>query len=984
MVSAVRLWVRADVFQAAKLRLTGSAGILASLCAVADVVVTTKAVEDDVSFAYTINSEGDITSKSPSYLGQGTTVCAKNLFKNLPVRKQYHNIAKKKKDELKRVEDLLIAYGLVRPDVRISLRHNKELLWQKVILPDTASTLQSVLGKSAMGQMEWKIDKQEDPQMEIKICLPKPGSDVSLVSRSSPDRSFLFVNGRPVQVKEIDKLIRQYYSNCHACDITRHPVYYVSITLPPSAVDVNLEPNKTTVMTTNMTLLHDRLEGILLYIYGPLDQAPSWRYRNADDKENKTGALQSDGESHKLVVQYEKHSMNGSEQPGMHSDSKADRDKTCSGVSAPHTPFLQDSTHLGSESSVIDKLVNDLVVHICTEKSVHDIEHLPENKNQRNHDLTAKPEFEKCSRKTLLQLDHRINQGAQENDVNDSVDLAKDVVDNLMRTCTSNVSSNREDSDLTAAIGSRSDVQKHESKDGSGCQPDSSRNIEDSAIDVGNVHQRRIEASATKREDRQESIKAMPDGDCSYHSSSSAWSCGTSLISKDGSLIQPVKLLAPSPSHFPGKRSLSPAHDLHIQKTSAPPEKRQAAASSGRRLYPAQSTLYDMINNVAVKRPLLARDYFFKEKRSEVVQSNPELGFEEVTKMLFEMWENLAEDERKSFNDKCHQDAERYKQEVEAAKTVETNIKSSSKSKPMSVRDMVAASSTQPSSESKLKTRDTQHVLPFSMASLKLCIAAPVPRRKLPACQVLAQLPSCKAWLCCRGKELCILNCYRLSESVLFHKLINEHHLPKHHCQTLCLQPSNFGKLWPVLERIADNISTNTSYFQLSDTRIVANGFDIKCWKDGNSKLCGELVGLCGDIPTYGLPDLLEVLELINRNTKCSLAEARPLKVINHLKGEAVRMARNQMQEKSLQDVQELLDQASHLPLDQDACLHNRPFYHRLLLDYKFAVHSHETLPIDSSNHSNTSQPASDYSSSLPSSEIADTVICISDLMDFE
>lgn len=53
---------------------------------------------------------------------------------------------------------------------------------------------------------------------------------------------------------------------------------------------------------------------------------------------------------------------------------------------------------------------------------------------------------------------------------------------------------------------------------------------------------------------------------------------------------------------------------------------------------------------------------------------------------------------------------------------------------------------------------------------------------------------------------------------------------------------------------------------------------------DGNSKLCGELVGLCGDIPTYGLPDLLEVLELINRNTKCSLAEARPLKVINHLK----------------------------------------------------------------------------------------------------
>ena len=44
---------------------------LASLCSVADVTITTKTKNDDVSCIYTINKEGDITEKKPSHLGQG-------------------------------------------------------------------------------------------------------------------------------------------------------------------------------------------------------------------------------------------------------------------------------------------------------------------------------------------------------------------------------------------------------------------------------------------------------------------------------------------------------------------------------------------------------------------------------------------------------------------------------------------------------------------------------------------------------------------------------------------------------------------------------------------------------------------------------------------------------------------------------------------------------------------------------------------------
>lgn len=55
----------------------------------------------------------------------GTTVAALKLFKNLPVRKQFYSTVKKCKEELKKIQDLLMAYGIVKPELRIIFTHNK-------------------------------------------------------------------------------------------------------------------------------------------------------------------------------------------------------------------------------------------------------------------------------------------------------------------------------------------------------------------------------------------------------------------------------------------------------------------------------------------------------------------------------------------------------------------------------------------------------------------------------------------------------------------------------------------------------------------------------------------------------------------------------------------------------------------------------------------------------------------------------------------
>lgn len=47
------------------------------------------------------------------------------LFQNLPVRRHYYSSAKKRKEELKKVQDLLMAYAVIKPELRLMLVHNK-------------------------------------------------------------------------------------------------------------------------------------------------------------------------------------------------------------------------------------------------------------------------------------------------------------------------------------------------------------------------------------------------------------------------------------------------------------------------------------------------------------------------------------------------------------------------------------------------------------------------------------------------------------------------------------------------------------------------------------------------------------------------------------------------------------------------------------------------------------------------------------------
>ena len=59
---------------------------------------------------------------------------------------------------------------------------------------------------------------------------------------------------------------------------------------------------------------------------------------------------------------------------------------------------------------------------------------------------------------------------------------------------------------------------------------------------------------------------------------------------------------------------------------------------------------------------------------------------------------------------------------------------------------------------------------------------------------------------------------------------------------------------------------------------------DIFCHLDAENHVIAELYSMAPCIPTFGVSDVREILELINTTETDSVAGSRPLKVINYLK----------------------------------------------------------------------------------------------------
>lgn len=260
---------------------------MSSICSVANLAIHTCT---EGSFPrmtqLTFDNMGNMTTSKRSVGGlRGTIVTVTSLFDLLPVRRK--TLEKNIKREFQKAVNNLVGYVLMHPEIRFTIYNvNASNKKQMIFGTQGHSTLkQSLIGvygsNGAYGlealsleakelDVRFKLNVGEMPVTKrLDIKFDGLISDSSFgMGRSAADRQFVFLNKRPVQSKKLLKTINEVYRTFNT---VQFPVVVLNITLDGEFLDINVTPDKRTVMIHNEDVVNDVLRDELTGFYQSRD-----------------------------------------------------------------------------------------------------------------------------------------------------------------------------------------------------------------------------------------------------------------------------------------------------------------------------------------------------------------------------------------------------------------------------------------------------------------------------------------------------------------------------------------------------------------------------------------------------------------------------------------------------------------------------------------------------------------------------------------
>lgn len=276
---------------------------LSSLCALSDMTVTTKHRSVDVATRMEFNRRGELTKKLSCARQTGTTVILTDLFGALPVRKrEFHKNIQK---EFNKMCEIIQAYGLIAYGKRIFLTNQTAKGGKTTILSTNGSfsmhdNIVAIFGSkqsTSLIEINQPVNKNEvltqDAIKSLDASISLTDEEIENLGlnrfvfdgfisncshgygRSTRDRQFFFINGRPCDPKPIIKLVNDSY---HKFNANQYPFVALNILLDRKQVDVNLTPDKRNLLVNNEAILKLALKKSLFSTFTPL--ATSFKLQN--------------------------------------------------------------------------------------------------------------------------------------------------------------------------------------------------------------------------------------------------------------------------------------------------------------------------------------------------------------------------------------------------------------------------------------------------------------------------------------------------------------------------------------------------------------------------------------------------------------------------------------------------------------------------------------------------------------------------------
>ncbi|CAK9200952.1 unnamed protein product [Sphagnum troendelagicum] len=217
---------------------------LSSLCALSNVSVTTRTKEEAIGTRLDYDHSGAITSQQSVARAVGTTVAVAKLFAPLPVR--HKEFTRNIRREYGRLLSILQAYALIAKGVRIVCTNQVGKSGRSTVIQtqgsgsvkDNVITVFGIKTAACLEPLELSAMDVGGQSVKVEGFVSKPGAGCG---RASGDRQFFYVNGRPVDLPKISRLLNELYRSFNS---SQCPMAVLNIMLPTQSYDVNVTPDK--------------------------------------------------------------------------------------------------------------------------------------------------------------------------------------------------------------------------------------------------------------------------------------------------------------------------------------------------------------------------------------------------------------------------------------------------------------------------------------------------------------------------------------------------------------------------------------------------------------------------------------------------------------------------------------------------------------------------------------------------------------------
>lgn len=233
---------------------------LASIAAIAHVELKTRTAKQELGTHIVIEGT-KLVSQEPVVTPVGTSFSVKNLFFNIPARR---NFLKSTNVEFRAIVDEFERIALVHCDVQFTLIHNDNEVFNLPI----SNLRQRIVAIFGARTNEKLVPITESTEIvEISGFVGKPE-----YAKKTRGEQFFFVNDRFIKSGYLHHAVLGAYEGL--LKDNTNPTYFIYLQVPTDSIDINIHPTKTEVKFDDEQALYSILRATIKHSMGQFNVAP--------------------------------------------------------------------------------------------------------------------------------------------------------------------------------------------------------------------------------------------------------------------------------------------------------------------------------------------------------------------------------------------------------------------------------------------------------------------------------------------------------------------------------------------------------------------------------------------------------------------------------------------------------------------------------------------------------------------------------------